>query len=225
MGADPDAPLAVIGPAMVLGVGSGACGAGLAELRDQTTGDVALTGRYLSQAQGEDALMGLRTPMVLRTAERIERGLHEPSLEEVAPDVVPALLSAARVLEDSVGDALALEFTVAEGALWVLEVKRAKRSARAAVRIAVDLAVQGSISRADALMRVDPGHLEEQLHPAIDPDAPRQLIGQGLPASPGAAAAAGAAAVAGAAAPPPDAPSPSWKSIPMRSSSSTRSTR
>ncbi len=182
-----EAPLGTIVQAMALGLGPGPSGAGVAQLRDETTGAPRLTGRYLAQAQGEDALMGLRTPQVLTTEERHELGLHEPALEETAPHAVPALRDAGRKLEQAIGDAVALEFTVAEGQVHILEVKRAKRGARAAVRIAVDLAEAGAIDRETALMRVDPAHLEEQLHPAIDPDAPRDLLGQGLPASPGAA--------------------------------------
>ncbi len=180
-----DAPLGTIVQAMVLGIGHAPSGAGLAQLRDEATGEPCLAGRYLAQAQGDDALMGLRTPQVLTTDERHMLGLHEPALEETAPGAVPALQQAGRLLEAAIGDAVALEFTVAEGRVHILEVKRAKRSARAAVRIAVDLAEAGAIDRETALMRVDPAHLEEQLHPAIDPDAPRDLLGQGLPASPG----------------------------------------
>ena len=182
-----DTALGTIVQAMVLGIGPGPSGAGLAQLRDETTGEPRLTGRYLEQAQGEDALMGLRTPQVLTADERQALGLHEPALEETAPQAVPALREAGRRLEAAIGDAVALEFTVAEGQVHILEVKRARRSARAAVQIAVDLAQSGAIGRATALMRVDPAHLEEQLHPAIDPDAARDLLGQGLPASPGAA--------------------------------------
>ena len=182
-----DAPLGIIVQAMVLGIGAGPCGAGIAQLRDEVTGEPCLTGRYLSQAQGEDALMGLRTPQVITAEERLALGLHEPALEEVAPDAVPALREAGTKLEMTIGDAVSLEFTVSAGSLHVLEVKRARRSARAAVQIAVDLAECGAIDHDTALMRIDPAHLEEQLHPAIDPTAPRDLVGEGLPASPGAA--------------------------------------
>jgi pyruvate,orthophosphate dikinase len=182
-----DAPLGIIVQVMALGLGRGPCGAGLVQLRDEQTGAPALTGRYLSQAQGEDALMGLRTPQVITAEERLRLGLHEPSLEETAPQAVPTLREAGHRLEAAIGDAVGLEFTLAEGRLHILEVKRARRSARAAVQIAVDLAAAGAIDRETALMRVDPAHLEEQLHPAIDRAALRDLAGEGLPASPGAA--------------------------------------
>lgn len=190
LGADPEAPLALIVQVMALGLGPEPSGAGIADLRDEGTGETCLSGRYLPQAQGEDALMGLRTPMVLTAADRAARALHGLSLEETAPGVVEALRAAGKVLEATVGDAVSLEFTISEQTLWILEVKRAKRSARAAVQIAVDLAKAGTIGREAALMRVDPGHLEEQLHPSIDPLAARTVLGTGLPASPGAAAGA-----------------------------------
>jgi len=125
--------------------------------------------------------------MVLTSKERRERGLRASALEELAPDVIPALREAGAKLEAAIGDAVSLEFTVESGRVKILEVKRAKRTARAAVRIAVDLAEGGIIERDAALMRIDPGHLEEQLHPAVDPAARRTLLGTGLPASPGAA--------------------------------------
>ena len=189
MGADEDAPLAIIVQTMALGLGSDA-GAGFADLRDEASGKRRLTGRYLDDAQGEDALMGLRTPAVLTREERETLGLAHPALEETAPDAVSALVAAAEKLERAIGDAVSLEFTRAGATPWILEIKPARRSARAAVQIAVDLAESGAISPEQALMRVAPGHLEEQLHPAIDPSAPRTLLGQGLPASPGAASGA-----------------------------------
>ncbi|MEM7059965.1 MAG: pyruvate, phosphate dikinase [Pseudomonadota bacterium] len=187
MGLDPDAPMALIVQEMVIGLGTPPSGAGFAELREEATGLPHLTGRYLPEAQGEDALMGMRTPMVLTTEERDALGLHGEALEEAAPGIMPALQIAGSTLEKAIGDAVSLEFTVSGGELYILEVKRARRSAKAAVQIVVDLADDGAITRKDALLKIDPAHLEEQLHPAIDPDAPRDLIGQGLPASPGAA--------------------------------------
>ena len=180
-----DAPLSMIVQAMVVGLGGG--GAGLADLRNETTGHVGLAGRYLPDAQGEDALMGLRTPMVLTKAERERLGLTDASVEECAPCVIETLARARPALEQAVGDVVSLEFTVEDGKVWVLEARRARRSARGAIRMAVELAEAGAISRDEALLRVDPAHLEEQLHPAIDPTARRDPVGKGLPASPGAA--------------------------------------
>ncbi|HLS18308.1 MAG TPA: PEP-utilizing enzyme, partial [Paracoccaceae bacterium] len=182
----PDASLSVIVQAMALGLGPNTCGAGFVQLRDEETGAQRLTGRYLAQAQGEDALMGLRTPQVITAEERERLGLSKPSLEETAPHVIPELARIGAAMEAAIGDAVSLEFTVAESDLHILEVRRARRSARAAIQIVVDLAEAGAIDRRTALMRVDPSHLEEQLHPAIDRSAPRDLLGSGLPASPGA---------------------------------------
>ena len=187
MGGEAEADLAVIVQVMAMGLGATPSGAGFADLRDEATGEAVLTGRYLPQAQGEDALMGMRTPHVLTSRERDSLGQKIMALEDEAPDVIPALLDAGAQLEKRIGDAVRLEFTVEAGVLRILEVRPAKRSARAAVQIAVSMAETGGISRDDAVMRVDPAHLEEQLHPAIDPDAPRDRIGQGLPASPGGA--------------------------------------
>src|SRR5690625_3174977 len=130
--------------------------------------------------------MGLRTPQVITAEERERLGLSKPSLEETAPHVIPELARIGAAMEAAIGDAVSLEFTVAESDLHILEVRRARRSARAAIQIVVDLAESGAIDRKAALMRVDPAHLEEQLHPAIDRSAPRDLLGSGLPASPGA---------------------------------------
>lgn len=190
LGLSADLPLSLIVQTMALGLGPGLSGAGFAHLRDEGTGERCLTGRYLSQAQGEDALMGLRTPTVLTQAERLTLGLHEQSLEEKLPNAIPDLTEIGAALERLVGDAVSLDFTMNSGRLYILEVKRARRSARAALQIAVDLAQSNVISRDEALLRVDPRHLEEQLHPSIDPDAQRELAGQGLPASPGAASGA-----------------------------------
>ena len=187
MGGEADADLAVIVQVMALGVGQAPSGAGFADLRDEVTGEINLTGRYLPQAQGEDALMGLRTPHVLTSVERKDMGLHIPALQDEAPELIDTLRTAAEKLEHRIGDAVRLDFTVEAGVVRILEVRPAKRSARAAVHIAVSLAEIGALGREDALMRVDPMHLEEQLHPALDPDARRTLIGQGLPASPGGA--------------------------------------
>ncbi len=181
-----DAGLSLIVQTMVLGLGAVPSGAGVAHPRDEATGEKALSGRYLASAQGEEALMGLRTPTVLTIAERDAKGLSEPSLEELCPAAVTLLTQAADRLEVAFGESFSLEFTIAVGETHILEVRPARRSARAAVRIAVELAERGAISRADALLRVDPAFLDDHLHPSIAPDAERDLIGQGLPASPGA---------------------------------------
>jgi pyruvate,orthophosphate dikinase len=187
-GFDEDAGLSLIVQAMVLGLGSGDAlsGAGIAHPRDETTGEKRLCGRFLISAQGEEALMGMRTPTILTVAERECEGLTEPSLAELCPAAVALLADAADRLEVAFGESFSLEFTVAAGETHILEARPARRSARAAVRIAVELAERGAISREEALLRVDPAFLDDHLHPSIAPDAERDLIGQGLPASPGA---------------------------------------
>jgi len=185
-GYDEEAGLALIVQAMVLGLGPPPNGAGVVHPRDETTGERRLSGRFLASAQGEEALMGLRTPMLLTRADREAAGLTEPSLGELCPAAIRQLDEAADRLEAAFGDTFNLEFTVADGTAHILEAKRARRSARAAVRIAVELAERGVTGREEALLRVDPGFLDEHLHPSIAPDAVRDLIGQGLPASPGA---------------------------------------
>ncbi|HUV32729.1 MAG TPA: PEP/pyruvate-binding domain-containing protein, partial [Devosiaceae bacterium] len=181
LGHDDDAGLSLIVQAMVLGIGPTPSGAGVAHPRDEATGERRLSGRYLDSAQGEEALMGLRTPTVLNIAERQAEGLTEPSLEEICPGAVSVLAEAADKLEVAFGESFSLEFTIAVGETHILEARPARRSARAAIRIVVDLAERGAISREEALLRVDPTFLDDHLHPSISPDAARDLIGQGLP--------------------------------------------
>ncbi len=189
-GLDENSGLSLVVQAMVLGLGPNTgqalSGAGVAHPRDETTGEKRLSGRFLMSAQGEEALMGLRTPTVLTVAEREAEGLTEPSLEEQCPAAVTLLADAADQLEVAFGESFSLEFTIAVGETYILEARPARRSARAALRIAVELAERGAISREEALLRVDPAFLDDHLHPSIAPDAERDLIGQGLPASPGA---------------------------------------
>ncbi|MEL6577183.1 MAG: pyruvate, phosphate dikinase, partial [Pseudomonadota bacterium] len=189
-GGDAEAGLAIMVQVMALGLGGSAAalsGAGLAGFRSETTGAVRLAGRFLAEAQGEEALMGLRTPLLLTVSERLAEGQRDPALEERAPSVTEALTAAGLLLEDRLAEDFALDFTLETGRLWITELRPAKHSARAAVRLAVDLADRGAITRDAALQRIDPGALEAHLHPTIDESAPRDLIGQGLPASPGAA--------------------------------------
>ncbi|MEL7137579.1 MAG: pyruvate, phosphate dikinase [Pseudomonadota bacterium] len=189
-GGEASAGLAVIVQVMALGLGGSAealAGAGVAGFRSETTGERRLAGRFLAEAQGEEALMGLRTPLLLTVSERLAEGQRQPSLEERAPAVTEALAAAGRRLEDKLAEDFALDFTLEAGRLQITELRPAKQSARAAVRLATDLATRGAITRADALRRIDPSALEAHLHPTIDESAPRDLIGQGLPASPGAA--------------------------------------
>ncbi|MGF1659957.1 MAG: pyruvate, phosphate dikinase [Rubrimonas sp.] len=187
-GDDPDEGLGFVVQAMALGVGPGLSGAGLAQARDDRTGATMLSGRWLPQAQGEDALMGLRTPALVSAAQRKAAGVPEPSLEEQAPETAAALRDLLARAETALGDACRIEFTIEDGVVEALDAQPLPRSPRAAVRIAVELAEAGLISREDALLRVDPRLLIDHLHPTVDPSARRDVIARGLPASPGAAA-------------------------------------
>ena len=166
-----DAPISLIVQALVPGFCDGPSGAGVAGTRDPQSGVPGLDGRWLAQALGDEALMGMRTPKLLGA----ETPFHA-AISEIAA-------GAERVL----GDAAEIEFTVADGAVSLLGLAPLKRSGRATVRIAVDLAEERAISRDEALLRVDPRLLNEHLHPTISPRALRDRIGHGLPASPGAA--------------------------------------
>ncbi len=170
-GEDAEAPVALIVQRMVLGVAPGLSGAGVAQTRNEASGERRLSGRWLPGAQGEEALLGLRTPRLVDG----ECGF------------AAALEEAGAAAEAALTDAASLEFTVEDGTLWVLALRPLRASARGTVRIAVDLAAEGVIPRDEALLRVDPRLLDEHLHPTIDRNAPRDRIGRGLAASPGAA--------------------------------------
>ena len=179
--------LALIVQEMALGLGAGLSGAGRAAFRSERSGAPGLEGRMLFQAQGNDALAGLRTPRLIGAAERGEAGVRDPSLEEAAPEIADQLRALGAKAERAFQDAMTLEFTLEDGALFVLGAEPTRRSARASVRISVDLAKTGAITEEDAVLRVEPRTLSELLHPTIDPRAPRDRIARGLPASPGAA--------------------------------------
>lgn len=189
-GGDEDATLSVIVQEMVSGLGDDArSGAGRAHPRDPATGAKHLNGRYLTDAQGSEALLGLRTPAVLTQNERREEGLREPSLEETNPNAMADLVAALDLIEASMAETYSVDFTVADGKLQILELHPMKRSARAAVEIVVDLVDLGALDRSEGLLKIGPAVIDEHLHPTIDPTAPRDRIGQGLPASPGASSA------------------------------------
>lgn len=184
-GAPEDAGLALIIQRMVVGLGNG--GSGFVQLINERTGRADVSGRFLPQSQGQDALMGLRTPHMVSMAEREEAEQTAESLEELSPDVFTALVAMGAKASAALGDASQLEFTIEDGQVWLLDGSPAKRSARASVRVAVDLANSSAITREEALLRIEPRSLVEHLHPQIDPHATREVFGTGLPASPGAA--------------------------------------
>ena len=160
---------------------------GVAFTRDPSTGDNRLYGEFLVNAQGEDVVAGIRTPQPLTRAARVEMGDKAPSLEEAMPKVFVELRGMVGALERHYREMQDIDFTVERGRLYILQTRAAKRTAKAALKVAVDLANEGVISREEAILRVDPASLDQLLHPTLDPAADRHIIAVGLPASPGAA--------------------------------------
>jgi pyruvate,orthophosphate dikinase len=161
---------------------------GVAFTRNPSTGEKRLYGEFLINAQGEDVVAGIRTPQEITEVARQEAGSDKPSMEAAMPDAFKELTRIYRALEKHYRDMQDLEFTVEQGKLWMLQTRSGKRTAKAALRIAVELANEGVISRKEAVTRVDPAALDQLLHPTIDPAAERKIVATGLPASPGAAA-------------------------------------
>jgi pyruvate, orthophosphate dikinase len=173
--------------AMVFGNMGETSATGVAFTRNPSTGEKRLYGEFLINAQGEDVVAGIRTPQEITEQARKEAGSNKPSMEAVLPAAFAELKRINTVLEKHYRDMQDLEFTVEQGKLWMLQTRNGKRTAKAALRIAVDLANEKFISRQEAVMRIDPAALDQLLHPTIDPDAERNVIATGLPASPGAA--------------------------------------
>ncbi|HXQ84064.1 MAG TPA: pyruvate, phosphate dikinase, partial [Xanthobacteraceae bacterium] len=155
--------------------------------RNPSTGEKKLYGEFLINAQGEDVVAGIRTPQEISEAARQEAGSDKPSMEAALPEAFAELKRIHAALEKHYRDMQDLEFTVEQGKLWMLQTRSGKRTAQAALRIAVELAQERLISREEAVARIDPAALDQLLHPTIDPDAERKIIATGLPASPGAA--------------------------------------
>jgi pyruvate,orthophosphate dikinase len=160
---------------------------GVAFTRDPSTGENRLYGEFLINAQGEDVVAGIRTPQSLTLASRQEMGETAPSMEEALPAVFAQFKKVVERLERHYRDMQDIEFTVERGALYMLQTRNGKRTAKAALKVAVDQVAEGLIAKEEAVLRVDPSSLDQLLHPTIDPAAPRDVIAQGLPASPGAA--------------------------------------
>lgn len=173
--------------AMVFGNMGETSATGVAFTRDPSTGANKYYGEFLINAQGEDVVAGIRTPQTLTKVAREEMGETLPSMEEAMPEVYAELAENFSRLEDHYRDMQDIEFTVEEGKLWLLQTRTGKRTARAALKIAVDMAETGQITQDEAVMRVDPLSLDQLLHPTLDENAERDLIAMGLPASPGAA--------------------------------------
>ena len=171
---------------LALGIAPGVSGAGLIQIVDGKTGAPGCAGLFMPDKQRPVARPGSRRTGVLRTADRRE-GAGQPALEELCPEALAALTAYAERAAEGLGDAYQLNFVIEGGAVAIVDAIPARRGARAAVRIAVDLANRGAITREEALLRVEPRNLIEHLHPQIDPSAARDVWGTGLAASPGAA--------------------------------------
>jgi pyruvate,orthophosphate dikinase len=170
---------AVTVQAMVFGnMGEGSA-TGVAFTRDPATGEDSLYGEYLPNAQGEDVVAGLRTPHPLTKEQADNSNL--VAMEDAMPVTFQELRDVAKRLENHFREMQDIEFTVEAGKLWMLQTRDGKRTARAAIRIAVAMAEKGLIAKTEALRRIDPASLEQLLHPAISPDVERTVIGRGLP--------------------------------------------
>jgi pyruvate, orthophosphate dikinase len=174
--------------AMVFGNMGDSSATGVAFTRNPSTGESKLYGEFLINAQGEDVVAGIRTPQDITEYARQESGSDKASMETAMPDAFKELTRIYTVLEKHYRDMQDMEFTVEQGKLWMLQTRGGKRTAKAALRIAVELANEGLITKKDAVSRIDPASLDQLLHPTIDPSAKRDVITTGLPASPGAAA-------------------------------------
>ncbi|MCB1652101.1 MAG: pyruvate, phosphate dikinase [Alphaproteobacteria bacterium] len=172
---------------MVFGNMGEDCATGVAFTRDPSTGENYFYGEYLINAQGEDVVAGIRTPQSLTKLGREKEGSDLPSMEEAMPDVFEQLNDVRLKLENHFRDIQDLEFTVQKGKLFMLQTRSGKRTAKAALKIAVDLVNEGLITQDEALLRIDPQSLDQLLHPTLDPKAQKDVLTKGLPASPGAA--------------------------------------
>jgi pyruvate,orthophosphate dikinase len=173
--------------AMVFGNMGENSATGVAFTRNPSTGEKKLYGEFLINAQGEDVVAGIRTPQEITEEARKEANSDKPSLEGAMPAAFGELRRFYEALEKHYRDMQDLEFTIEKGKLWMLQTRSGKRTAKAALKIAVELANEGLITKEEAVTRIDPASLDQLLHPTIDPKAERKVIASGLPASPGAA--------------------------------------
>ncbi len=173
--------------AMVFGNRGATSATGVAFTRDPSTGEHALYGEFLINAQGEDVVAGIRTPQSITKRAREASRAKRASMEEAMPEAFAELKRIASRLEAHYRDMQDVEFTVQEGKLFMLQTRGAKRTAKAALKVAVDLVREGVIGEDEAVLRVDPAALDQLLHPTLDPNASKELIASGLAASPGAA--------------------------------------
>ncbi|GAC1041920.1 pyruvate, phosphate dikinase [Rhizobium sp. No.120] len=173
--------------AMVFGNLGNSSATGVAFTRNPSTGEKELYGEFLVNAQGEDVVAGIRTPQSITEAARIASGYDKPSMEKLMPEAFAEFRNICAQLEAHYRDVQDLEFTIERGKLWMLQTRNAKRTTKAAMKIAVDMVDEGLITEDEAVSRIDPTSLDQLLHPTIDPRVRREVIGSGLPASPGAA--------------------------------------
>ena len=173
--------------AMVFGNMGDDCATGVAFTRDPSTGAKTFYGEYLTNAQGEDVVAGIRTPQPINESSRTADTQELPTLEGQMPTAYRELVRIYKRLEKHYRDMQDIEFTIQQGTLWMLQTRSGKRTSKASVRIAVEMANERLITRNEALTRVDASAVDKLLHPTLDPDAERNVIARGLPASPGAA--------------------------------------
>ena len=173
--------------AMVFGNMGEDCSTGVAFTRNPSTGDKSFFGEFLINAQGEDVVAGTRTPQHITKKAKQDSGSKDPSMEEVMPKVYKELVKIFLKLEKHYKDMQDIEFTVENNKLWMLQTRSGKRTAKAAIKIAVDMVKEKLISKKDAVLRIDPNTLETLLHPTLDEKVEKNIIASGLPASPGAA--------------------------------------
>ncbi|NBW74907.1 MAG: pyruvate, phosphate dikinase [Sphingomonadaceae bacterium] len=176
--------------AMVFGNMGDTSATGVAFTRDPATGEKAYYGEWLVNAQGEDVVAGIRTPQYLTKAARGRAGAKPLSMEEAMPEAYAELAAVFELLEKHYRDMQDIEFTVERGKLWMLQTRSGKRTAKAALKMAVDMVGESLIDERAAILRVDPMALDQLLHPTLDPSATRDVLARGLPASPGAASGA-----------------------------------
>ena len=173
--------------AMVFGNMGDDCATGVCFTRNPSTGENHFYGEYLVNAQGEDVVAGIRTPQPLTIAEKFATAGHLPAMEESMPRLYADLVRVRDKLEKHYKDMQDMEFTVQQSKLWMLQTRNGKRTAQAALKIAIDMAEEKLITKAEAVRRLDPHQLDQLLHPRLDPDAERKVLARGLPSSPGAA--------------------------------------
>jgi pyruvate,orthophosphate dikinase len=172
---------------MVFGNMGNDCATGVCFSRDPSVGTNEFYGEYLVNAQGEDVVAGIRTPQQITVAGKQAQKSDLPAMEESMPEMYGELVAVRDKLERHYRDMQDMEFTIQKGKLWMLQTRNGKRTSAAALKIAVDMANEGLISKDEAVSRIDPAQLDQLLHPMLDPEAPRTLLSRGLPASPGAA--------------------------------------